>query len=236
MKIRLDKFLAEETGKTRKQVKELLKQGLVAVNNEVVKKPEVKIDTDVDRVVFDGDDLTYKPFVYYMFHKPKGCVSATKDAHDQTILDYFLAKDLTKEVFPVGRLDKDTEGLLLVTNDGELAHRLLSPKKHVDKTYYVETSLPIGEEEIHQLEVGVDIGEKTRTLPAKIEVLGENSYKITIHEGKFHQIKRMFHAVGTEVTYLKRLSMGTLLLDPKLLPGEYRKLTEKEIERIQHES
>jgi 16S rRNA pseudouridine516 synthase len=164
-----------------------------------------------------------------MFHKPAGCVSATQDNHDKTVLDFFTASERKKDLFPVGRLDKDTEGLLLITNDGELAHRLLSPKKHVDKTYYVEIDKPITNNDVTQLTEGIDIGEKNKTLPATLEKLSDYSYYITIQEGKFHQIKRMFQAVGSEVTYLKRLRMGTLNLDTNLAPGTYRPLSEEEV-------
>jgi 16S rRNA pseudouridine516 synthase len=227
--IRLDKFLANETGMTRKEVKDLLKKGLVTVNDEVVKKPETKVEPDSDKIICDGKEVSYCPLVYYMFHKPAGCVSATQDNHDKTVLDFFTASERKKDLFPVGRLDKDTEGLLLITNDGELAHRLLSPKKHVDKTYYVEIDKPITNNDATQLTEGIDIGEKNKTLPATLEKLSDYSYYITIQEGKFHQIKRMFQAVGSEVTYLKRLRMGTLNLDTNLAPGTYRPLSEEEV-------
>jgi 16S rRNA pseudouridine516 synthase len=227
--LRLDKFLANETGMTRKEVKDLLKKGLVTVNDEVVKKPETKVEPDSDKIICDSKEISYCPLVYYMFHKPAGCVSATQDNHDKTVLDFFTASERKKDLFPVGRLDKDTEGLLLITNDGELAHRLLSPKKHVDKTYYVEIDKPITNNDATQLTEGIDIGEKNKTLPATLEKLSDYSYYITIQEGKFHQIKRMFQAVGSEVTYLKRLRMGTLNLDTNLAPGTYRPLSEEEV-------
>ena len=227
--MRIDKFLAGQTGNTRKEVKEWLKKGLVYVNDEPIKKPEFKVNPDEDEIVLDGKRIGYEPVVYYMFHKPAGCVSATKDNHDKTVLDFFEASDKKKDLFPVGRLDKDTEGLLLVTNDGELSHNLLSPKNHVDKTYYVELSKEITLDDVAKLEQGIDIGEKNLTLPARLEQISKQYYRITIREGKFHQIKRMFHAVGSEVVYLKRLSMGSLILDESLKPGQYRPLTKEEI-------
>jgi 16S rRNA pseudouridine516 synthase len=179
-----------------------------------------------------GTRLSYQSFYYYMLYKPSGVVTATKDNHDKTVMD--LLSDVSgKDLFPVGRLDKDTEGLLLITNDGELSHRLLLPKRHVAKTYYVECRGQITDEDIQKLEKGVDIGDDKPTLPAKVELLTQNdgSYtmKLTITEGRFHQVKRMVQAVGGEVAYLKRLSMGTLLLDENLQKGQYRSLTEQEI-------
>lgn len=168
-----------------------------------------------------------------MLNKPQGVVSATEDKRDKTVLDLIVSKK-RKDLFPVGRLDKDTEGLLLITNDGELAHNLLSPKKHVDKTYYVELAKPVTDTTLAALEQGVDIGEESLTLPAKTAALSADrkSLQLTIREGKFHQVKRMFHAVENEVVFLKRLSMGSLSLDETLKPGEYRVLTEEEIARL----
>ena len=185
--------------------------------------------------MFKGQKIIYAEFEYYMLNKPAGVVSATEDKNDKTVID-LVPKPHAKDIFPVGRLDKDTEGLLIITNDGETAHRLLSPKKHVDKTYFVRTSGgEIGTEEVEKLENGVDIGEEKLTLPAEIEMLknGEISESLlTIREGKFHQVKRMFKAVGREVIYLKRISMGNIKLDESLEKGECRKLSEDEIKII----
>ena len=173
-------------------------------------------------------EVSYQKFYYYMLNKPAGVVSATTDQHDKTVLD--LLKDAYgKDLFPVGRLDKDTEGLLLITNDGELSHNLLSPKKHVDKTYLVKTKEMVTLDMASALEQGVDIGEEKLTLPAKVKILKEKEIELSITEGKFHQVKRMLKAVGNEVIYLKRLSMGSLLLDESLKCGEYRSLTDAEI-------
>ena len=229
--IRLDKFLCEMEIGTRSQVKDMIKKGMVSVDGEVVKKADYKFDEMTAKVSVNGKELSYQKFFYYMLHKPQGVVSATNDNHDTTVLD--LLKDAPgKDMFPVGRLDKDTEGLLLITNDGELSHNLLSPKKHVEKTYLVETKEAITDEMKQCLEQGVDIGEEKITLPAKVKVLENNKIELTITEGKFHQVKRMLKAVDNEVVYLKRLSMGSLRLDENLPLGEYRCLTKEELENL----
>lgn len=232
-KIRLDKYLADMGLGTRTEVKKDIKKGRIFVNGQIMKKPEYKIDIQTDVVLSDGKEIAYEELVYYMLNKPQGVVSATEDRRDKTVLD-LISEKKRKDLFPVGRLDKDTEGLLLITNDGELAHNLLTPKKHVDKKYFVRLKTPLSEENRKCLEKGVDIGEDKLTLPAQIFVLNKekDEAEIIIREGKFHQIKRMFHAVGNEVVFLKRLSMGSLVLDEALLPGEYRLLTPQEIERL----
>ena len=231
--IRLDKYLCEMEIGTRSQVKELVKKGMVSVNGEIIKKADFKFDETNAKVCVKDKEISYQKFYYYMLHKPAGVVSATVDNHDKTVLD--ILKDAPgKELFPVGRLDKDTEGLLLITNDGELSHNLLSPKKHVDKTYLVEAKEIITEEMVKALENGVDIGEDKPTMPAKVELLDSKRMNLTIKEGKFHQIKRMLKAVDNEVLYLKRLSMGTLKLDENLALGEYRNLTDTEIEDLKN--
>ena len=232
-KIRLDKYLADMGLGTRTEVKKDIKKGRISVNGEIIKSPEYKIDTQTDAVLADGKEIAYEELVYYMLNKPQGVVSATEDRRDKTVLD-LISEKKRKDLFPVGRLDKDTEGLLLITNDGELAHNLLAPKKHVDKKYFVRLKAPLSEENRKRLKEGVDIGADKLTLPAQVFVLNQerDEAEIIIREGKFHQIKRMFHAVGNEVIFLKRLSMGSLVLDENLLPGEYRLLTPEEIERL----
>ena len=229
--MRLDKFLTELGVGTRSEVKKLLKAGQVTVNGEKVSKPEQKIDENKDVVCYQGNVLAYQQFEYYMFHKPAGCVTAVTDAMHKTVMDYM--KDLSrKDLVPVGRLDIDTEGLLLITNDGQLSHELLSPTKHVPKTYYAKIDGIVTEDDVNLFAEGVDIGEKKLTKPAKLTVLASDTIseiELTISEGKFHQVKRMFEAVGKKVVYLKRISMGNLLLDDNLLAGEYRPLTEDEI-------
>lgn len=233
-KLRLDKYLAEMGCGTRSQVKEAIRKGRACINGEPVKSVDRKVDTTTDQVMFDKQPVSYVEMEYYMLNKPAGVVSATEDHRHKTVLDCIHQKQRS-DLFPVGRLDIDTEGLLLITNDGALCHQLLSPKKHVDKCYYVETSENIPEETAALFCEGVDIGEQTLTLPAKLELLSPTSAYITICEGKFHQVKRMFEAVGTKVTYLKRLSMGSLVLDSSLAYGEYRTLTDSEIRALKGE-
>ena len=233
--MRLDKYLCETGFGTRSQVKDLLKKGQVMVNGEVVKKPELKINETTDQILCQGKKASYQKNIYLMLHKPAGVVSATEDNREKTVLDLVRPEDRKNGLFPVGRLDKDTEGLLLLTDDGELAHRLLSPKKHVDKTYYAKIDGQVTEEHVKQFREGLDIGDEKKTLPAVLTILLSgpvSETEVTIHEGRFHQIKRMFEAVGCKVTYLKRLSMGSLVLDETLPPEEYRPLTEAELEGL----
>ena len=234
--MRLDKFLCETGFGTRSQVKELLKKGQVTVNGVAAKKPEQKIDEHKDQITCQGKIASYEKYVYYMLHKPAGVVSATEDKREKTVLDLLKSEDRRDGIFPVGRLDKDTEGFLLLTDDGDLAHRLLSPRKHVDKTYYAKIAGSVTEAHIERFREGLDIGDEKKTLPAMLEILASepeiSEIRITIHEGRFHQIKRMFEAVGCKVTYLKRLSMGAVALDETLAPGDYRPLNEKERELL----
>ena len=230
--VRLDKFLCDCNLGTRSQVKDWVRRGQVTVNGQTVKKSDVKIDEDADIVAFRGERCGYRRFAYYMLHKPAGVVSATVDNTADTVLSLLKGvKD--KELFPVGRLDKDTTGLLLITNDGELAHKLLSPKKHVDKSYLTEIRAPLSEADILKLTEGVDIGEEALTLPARVQVLDVSHIILTIHEGKFHQVKRMLKAVDNEVLSLKRISFGPLQLDEDLAPGAFRELTQQEIASLQ---
>lgn len=234
--MRLDKYLAEMGVGTRQEVKKQIRQGKAAVNGTVVKAADTKIDETSDEVTICGRNISYVSYEYYMLNKPAGVVSATEDRRDTTVIDLIKEKK-RKDLFPVGRLDKDTEGLLLITNDGDLAHRLLAPKKHVDKVYYAKIDGMVIEEDVKRFAEGIDIGaeEEEMTRPAKLDIMKsaeESEIRLTIHEGKFHQVKRMFLAVGKEVTYLKRERMGTLCLDENLKPGEYRLLTEEEIENV----
>lgn len=229
--LRLDKFLCEVNAGSRSQVKAYIKKGMVTVNGTVVTKPETKIEEEKDEVIFQGSPCVYRKYVYYMLNKPRGVVSATQDNVNETVTG-LLKQTGYHDLFPVGRLDKDTEGLLLMTNDGELAHSLLSPKKNVTKVYYVEIERPLTKEEILLLEQGVDIGEEKLTLPASVELLTEKSLYLTITEGKFHQVKRMLQAVSNKVTFLKRTAMGSLRLDESLQAGEYRELTTEELEDL----
>ena len=230
--MRLDKYLTNQGIGSRSQVKALIKSKKVFVNNVLENKPERHIDENNDIVSLDGVNLEYNKFYYYMLNKPPGVLTAVKDNTYKTVMDIM---DVTPKegLFPVGRLDKDTEGLLLITNDGELSHNLLSPKKHVNKTYYVELNGKLIDSDIDLFAKGLDIGEKNITKPAKLEILsGRNRAYITITEGKYHQVKRMFQAIGLTVTFLKRISMGSLILDKNLKSGGYRKLTEEEISNL----
>lgn len=232
--MRLDKFLCQLNMGTRSEVKTLIRKGQVTVNGVPAKSAEQKIDETNDKVVCKGQPLRYRTHVYYMMSKPQGVVSATRDNVDKTVLDLLLPGipecDRKREIVPCGRLDKDTEGLLLLTDDGNLVHELLSPKKHVNKTYLVSMANYLTPEQITRLEQGVDIGEKHLTRPAQVEILPDKQIFLTIHEGKFHQVKRMLQAVDNEVTALKRVSFGPLKLDDTLAPGESRELTEEEIQ------
>lgn len=239
---RLDKFLADAGAGTRSEVKKLIQKGKVQINGQTVKKPEQKVE-ETDLVTLDGEVISAAPeFVYYLLHKPAGYVSATEDKRDKTVME--LIPSDRKGLFPVGRLDKDTEGLLLITDDGALAHELLSPKKHVDKSYYAKVDGCMSLDDVEKFAKGLDIGEKNLTMPAKLEILSArecdpaeqeiypsgwcSEILLTIHEGKFHQVKRMTEAVGKKVVYLKRVSMGILSLPENLAKGECRLLTQEE--------
>ncbi len=230
--LRLDKYLTSLEVGSRTQVKDIIKAGKVKVNRTTIKRPDFHVDENNDQIDLNGVNLVYNKFYYYMLNKPAGVVSAVTDSKCKTVLDLL---DVTPKngLFPVGRLDKDTEGLLLITNNGQLSHDLLSPGKHVDKTYYVELNGALVENDIKLFQAGLDIGEKSKTRPAILKISAEkNKAYITITEGKYHQIKRMFAAIGLTVTYLKRISMGPLTLDEALKPGEYRKLTDREIKLL----
>lgn len=235
-KQRLDKVLSNLGYGSRAEIKRDCKKGLVTVNNKIENNPGIQVDTDKDIIVFNGETIQYKEFIYLMLNKPDGYISATFDKHDPIVLDLIDNKSLAFEPFPVGRLDKDTEGLLVLTNDGKLSHRVLSPKSHVPKTYYAKIDGVVTDKDINAFKQGVTLDDGYETMPAELVILesGQNSeIELTIHEGKFHQVKRMFESVGKKVTYLKRLSMGRLKLDEKLELGEYRELTEEEIKLIE---
>ena len=229
--MRLDKFLCDTAGLTRTEAKNAVKKGQIAVNGQVQKAADFKVKENTDTVTFQGKPLSYAAFHYYMLHKPAGVITATEDKKESTVMD-ILREEKVKNLFPVGRLDKDTEGLLLITDDGELAHNLLSPKKHVDKEYLVKVRDSISEDDCRKLSEGVDIGDEKPTAPAKLERVEEKEILLTIREGRFHQVKRMLQAVGNEVLYLKRLSMGSLRLPKDLEKGAYRPLSEEEIYKI----
>lgn len=235
--MRLDKFLSEMNLGSRSQIKDYIRKKQVMKNGEFITKPETQVDPKADEIYLNGKKVVFESFQYFLLNKPAGVVSATRDALSATVLS-LLPKDIRGDLFPVGRLDKDTEGLLLITNDGELAHQLLSPKKHVSKTYLAKLAKPLSEADRQLLEAGIDIGDETPTLPAKVVCLNrtdqESWIRLTISEGRYHQVKRMLETVGNEVIFLKRLRFGPLSLDKKLSAGECRKLTDSETEALKH--
>ena len=234
--MRLDKYLSDMGAGTRSELKKEIRRSGVTVDGKVIKDPGFSIDAS-SYVVFRGSVIAYEEFVYYMLNKPAGIISASDDDRESTVVD-LIGEPKRRDLFPVGRLDRDTEGLLLITNDGALAHRLLSPKHHVDKVYYARVSGILEDSDIELFRDGLVLTDGLECLPAELKVLSvsEDDYtseaEITIREGKFHQVKRMFSSIGAEVVYLKRLSMGPLVLDPGLEPGAYRRLTEEEMSSL----
>ncbi len=235
--MRLDKLLANMGYGSRKEVKQLLKQKAVTVDGASVKDAAMHVDPEQQNVSVYGERVIYTEFVYFMMNKPPGVISATEDLRDETVIDLLEPVDQHFQPFPVGRLDKDTEGLLVLTNDGILAHNLLSPKKHVPKVYYAHIEGVVTEEDVEKFANGVELDEGYMTKPGKLVILKsapQSEIELTIQEGKFHQVKRMFEAVGKRVTYLKRISMGNLKLDDQLELGEYRELTVEELDCLQN--
>ena len=228
--MRLDKYLAHANLGTRKEVKALIRQSRIKVNGCVVKKEDLKINEAEDIILFDDQRIIYQKYVYYMLNKPQGVVSATTDRKDKTVLDCFDIP-LRNDVFPIGRLDKDTEGLLLISNDGALAHRLLSLRYHVDKKYYVQCANEVTEEMLSKLEQVIELKDEIYQ-PGRAERISSKEIYLTIQEGKYHQVKRMLHHVGNEVVYLKRVAFGPLKLDARLKAGEWRSLSEDEIKEL----
>ncbi|MBR3312231.1 MAG: rRNA pseudouridine synthase [Solobacterium sp.] len=227
--IRLDKALANIGYGSRNEMKRLIKSGRVRVNGEVITNPTVHIQEETDELMIDDKPVTYQKYFYFMLNKPAGVISAT-EGRDTTVID--LIDENIKGLFPCGRLDKDTEGLLMISNDGELTHQLLSPRNHIEKEYYVEHSIPLSDYDVEMLENGISSG-ADNFRPAKYEKVSDHACRLVITEGKYHEIKRMFLAMGNQVTYLKRLRMKTLILDPALKPGEYRPLKPEEIKALQ---
>ena len=231
---RIDKFLSNAQIASRSEVKKYIKAGKIRVNGVIIQKPEEKIDSEKDVVEFDDKVVNRKTDIFILLNKPAGVVTATTDRFDKTVMDLLQVPGKEK-LFPVGRLDKDTEGLLIITDDGDTAHRLLSPKHHVPKTYYAKIAGIVTQNDCAAFQEGLDIGDEKKTLPARLKVLSvdeqaqTSEIEVTVCEGRFHQVKRMFQAVGKNVVYLKRISMGTLQLGTDLEPGEYRELTKEEI-------
>lgn len=233
---RLDKVLANLGYGTRKEVKALVKSGAVEVDEVLVKDSGMNIDPEKNEIKVNGEAIKYRKYIYLMMNKPDGVVSATFDNYDETVIDLLEQEYQVFKPFPVGRLDKDTVGLLLITNDGELNHRLISPKWHVDKVYYAEIDKIVNEDDIKAFEKGITLDDDYKCLPGKLEIIkadedGSQVY-VTIQEGKFHQVKRMFEAVNKKVVYLKRIKFGGLDLDETLQEGEYRELTEDELNTL----
>ncbi|CEI74067.1 MULTISPECIES: pseudouridine synthase [Romboutsia] len=235
-KLRIDKILSNIGYGSRAEIKKYCKQGMISVNGKNINNPGIQVDPENDKILFNGEEVNYREFVYIMLNKPDGYISATFDKHDPIVLDLIDSSYYVFEPFPVGRLDKDTEGLLVLTNDGQLAHRVLSPKKHVPKTYYAKIEGIVTKEDVVAFSKGVTLDDGYETMPSQLKILKSDEIseiELTIHEGKFHQVKRMFESVGKKVVYLKRLSMGKLELDKNLELGEYRELTEDEIKLLE---
>jgi len=242
--MRLDKLVAELTGMTRSQARDVIVKGRVCVNGEVKKTTAEQVKEESDVLTLDGKQLTFQKFVYYMLNKPAGTVSATQDKDAKTVVSLLSTEDKKRRnLFPVGRLDKDTEGLLLLTDDGMLSHQLISPKKHADKLYYAKLAREITEEDIAVFASGMKVDEELTAMPAVLRRLSDTELAaflpeggfaaaVTLQEGKFHQVKRMFVATGNEVLYLKRMAMGGVRLDETLAPGAYRTLTEEELKTL----
>ncbi|EJD3740645.1 rRNA pseudouridine synthase [Listeria monocytogenes] len=232
--MRLDKLLSHTGFGSRKEVKPLLKSGAVVVNGTIQKDSKTQVNPDKDQITVHGTPVVYQEFVYFMLHKPQNVVSATEDNVSETVIDLLAQEDTLTDPFPVGRLDKDTEGLLIITNDGTLAHNLLSPKKHIDKTYYAKIDGDVTAADVEAFAAGIELDDGYTCKPASLEIITPNEINVTIQEGKFHQEKRMFAARGKTVSYLKRISMGNLQLDESLELGEYRPLTEAELAILQN--
>ena len=235
-KVRLDKYLADSGAGTRSEVKKMIRSGLTAVNGEIIRSPEYKTDPAKDRVFLQGQEVKTAGHRYFMLNKPAGVITATKDRNMSTVMD-LISPEERKDLFPVGRLDLDTEGLLLLTDDGQLGHHLTSPRRHVEKRYLVRLRQSISADDIKAFAAGLDIGDEKKTLPAVLKAVSSEEIpgftaEVTIQEGRYHQVKRMFLAVGNEVQHLKRISMGPLVLDDQLKSGEYRELTLEEVEAL----
>lgn len=237
-RLRLDKIIAASGKYSRREVKLLIRQGRVLVDGVPARSPEDKVDPESAEIAVNGEALPYRRYTWLMLHKPAGVLSATEDGRGTTVLDLLPQELQRRNLFPVGRLDKDTEGLLLLTNEGVLAHDLLSPRRHVDKVYYARTAGQLREEDRQAFAAGMTLGDGLKCLPAELEILSAglegSEALVTLREGKFHQVKRMLAARGTPVLYLKRIRMGNLTLDPALAPGEYRYLTEKELSGLRN--
>ena len=227
--MRLDRLLSECTALSRSQLRQIIKNGSVSVDGIVITSPEHKVCSDTARVELDGKTVSYEKFCYYMLNKPAGILSAPDDKKQKTVIDLFPAELKKKNLFPVGRLDKDTTGLLIITNDGDFAHRVISPRSEIVKTYHAVTETPVNDADIEAFRQGIVLADGTKCLPAGLEKLPDGSCLVRVMEGKYHQVKRMLASRGKPVTALMRLSIGGLELDKGLLPGQFRQLSEKEL-------
>lgn len=235
-KERLDKILANSGYGTRKDVKAIVKSGRISINGRIIKDSSIHADPEQDNIIIDGEAINYKKYIYIMMNKPQGVISATEDDYDRTVIDLLDEKSRGFNPAPVGRLDKDTEGLLILTNDGDLNHDLISPKKHVPKKYYARIDGQVNEKHVEEFKEGIILEDGYRCLPAELSILKsgpQSEITVVLYEGKFHQVKRMFQSIGCTVVYLKRIQMGGLMLDDSLNTGEYRELTEEELELLQ---
>lgn len=237
---RLDKVLSNLGYGSRKEIKSMVKDGIVKIDGKVVKDSALSIDPEKNEIYIGDEKVLYRKFIYLMMNKPAGVVSATFDNYDKTVIDLLDVEHAVFEPFPVGRLDKDTVGFLLLTNDGELNHRLISPKWHVDKLYYARIDKPVGEEDVKAFKEGITLDDGYKCLPAGLEIInsGEDGAEVhvTLQEGKFHQVKRMFQSLDKKVVYLKRAAFGPLTLDESLEEGEYRELSEEELNKLKTEA
>ena len=230
---RLDKVLSNLGYGTRKEVKYMVKKSMIEVNDVVVKDSGLAIEPEKCKIKVNGEEVNHRKYIYIMMNKPSGVISATFDNYDKTVIDLLDEEYRIFDPFPVGRLDKDTEGLLLITNDGELNHRLISPKWHVDKKYYAEINKPVSDDDVNAFSQGIVLDDGYKCLPGKLNIIksAENGseVEVIIHEGKFHQVKRMFESLGKEVVFLKRTNFGPLELDSALKEGSYRELSQEEV-------
>ena len=233
---RLDKIISNLGYGSRKEIKGIARKGLIEVDGKIVKDSGTLVDPEKSIIKINGEEIFYREFIYLIMNKPDGVISATYDSREETVIDLLEVEHQVFDPFPIGRLDKDTVGLLLLTNDGELNHRLISPKHHVDKVYYAKINKLVTEEDIKIFKSGVVLDDGYKCMEAKLEIISaseeESEVRVTIQEGKFHQVKRMFEAVDKKVVYLKRIEFGGLLLDPNLEEGEYRELTKEELELL----
>ena len=227
---RIDKIISSQTGYSRKEIKELIRNKRIRVNNQIISKYDFKIDTSIDKIKIDNNEITIKKNVYLILNKPKGYISATEDKNDRTVLDLVPQEYLHRNLFPVGRLDKDTTGLMIITDDGIFAHNILSPKKHINKTYNVTIDIPVTNEMVNDFKNGVELNDG-KCKPAILEITGTYTSKVTLTEGRYHQIKRMFGCFGAKVIELQRIGMGNLILPDNLKLGECRELTEDELKQ-----